>query len=162
MGAYPGPPAGPPTGYAVPPESTSGGTWAWASGLLVLVCFPFVGSVLAGVLMVVVGLNVRGRGPLSAENGRRAANWGLTYTLLTVLGLGLHYGLLWYLTRDGSTITGFYPFGTIITIWALVTVLHLGVAILGTARAGSRRLGPAWGVPFFRARSGQGAGVTSG
>ena len=56
--------------------------------------------------------------------GARAASWGLTYLLATLLFLGLHFYLLFVL--DGTEATdSFFPIGIPITIWLLISVLHI-------------------------------------
>ena len=128
------------------------GTIAWAMGLAVLMCLPFVGSVLASVLMITVGLSLRSKGGLAARNGVHAANWGLTYLVLTVVLVGTHFGLLWYLTADDPDgIEGFFPFGLVITAWALVSLWHLVLCMWGIVASGQGRELRGTGLPVWRA-----------
>ncbi|MDO5498761.1 MAG: DUF4870 domain-containing protein [Propionibacteriaceae bacterium] len=141
-GHYPGPP--PPYRQ---PMRTPNAAMSWALGLAVFVLFiPFVSSVLAGIAMAVAGRLDRHKGPLAAENGRRAANWGLTYALATVLLGGTHFGVLFVVksTQD------FYPLGIFLTLWGVISVVHVIVSIVGVVKANSQKLVRWNGIPFFR------------
>lgn len=139
------PPSAPP--YQRPPAN---GAIAWIVGLVVLVCLPFVGSILAAVLMITLGLAQRGKGALAAHNGIRAANWGLTYLISTVVLVGGHFLALWYLTRDGGTIGGFFPFGIIISLWGVVSLWHVVVCVWGTVVTARNQPFGGNGIPFIR------------
>lgn len=143
----PPPPEYPPPAYQ-PPPSKAGGL-AWGLGLLVIVCVPIVSSVIASVTMAIVGRSQRHKDPIVAENGRRAANWGLTYLLLTVLLVGGHFTLLYVLTRDGSEIEGFFPFGIIITTWAVISLVHVGISITGLVAGLNRKVLRVPAISFF-------------
>ncbi len=147
------PPPPPPSGWSPPPPPPPAGSTAgalpWGLGLLVFVCVPFVSSVIASVTMAIVGRSQRSREWAVAENGRRAANWGLTYLLLTVLLVGGHFTLLFVLTRDGSEIEGFFPFGIIITTWAVLTLVHVGLSVAGLIAGLNRKVLRAPAIPFF-------------
>ena len=59
--------------------------------------------------MICVGLMYRRQNLEPTRTvGARAASWGLTYLLATLLFLGLHF-----------------PIGIPITIWLLISVLHI-------------------------------------
>ena len=143
------PPPPPPHQPPPPPAPSTAGALAWGLGLLVFVCVPIVSSVIASVTMAIVGRSQRHREPLVAENGRRAANWGLTYLLLTVLLVGGHFTLLFVLTSDGSKIEGFFPFGIIITTWVLLTVVHVGLSVAGLIAGLNRKVLRVPAIAFF-------------
>lgn len=143
----------PPGGYGLPPEGLNQptGMLAWGVGLAMLCFLPFVSSLVAGLIMVFVGLDQRRRGGVAAINGRNAANWGLTYAIATLVLAGLHFGLLYALTRDGDTIKGFFPFGIFLVVWGLITLVHLIYSVVGMVAANGRRPFAARGaIPFFR------------
>ena len=71
-----------PAGYRPPPPN---GTVAWALGFLAYIPIPFFNVLIAGVAQVIAGRKQRKHGGLAAENGRRAANWGLTQLTWAVL-----------------------------------------------------------------------------
>ncbi|GAA2075806.1 hypothetical protein GCM10009821_13730 [Aeromicrobium halocynthiae] len=121
----------------------------WGLGLGVFLCVPFVSSVLASIAMVVAGRLQRGKERHVAENGRNAANWGLTYLLLTVVLVGTHFGLLYALTRDGGSIDGFFPFGIIILTWITVSVVHVGFSIAGLVKGLRQEIFSAPAISFF-------------
>ncbi len=138
-----------PAGYGLPPRPVRTGDGAWWMGLLVFAFIPFLSSVAAGITQWLVGRRQRKDGPLAAENGRRAANWGLTYLLATVVLVGSHFFLLWSLRNDGP-IDAFFPFGIIITVWMAYTVVHIVVSVWGGIVAKSGRVFKMNGLPFFR------------
>jgi len=143
-----GAPAGwPRPGYAAAPPASTG--TAWLMGLFALVPIPGVSAVAAGVVMAAVGRGQRRRGGVDAENGRRAANWGLTYALLTVLLVLGHVVLLVTLTR-GAPVQGFFPLGTVITIWFVLSLVHVVVSVVGGLRAGAGQVLRVPAIPFFR------------
>lgn len=146
------PPPGAPTawqqpGYAPLPPAPTG--TPWLLGLLALVPIPFLSALVSGVVMASVGRGQRRRGEPNAENGRNAANWGLTYALLTALLVVGHFVLLFTLTRD-SSVQGFFPLGTVITIWFALSLAHVVVSIVGGLRAGAGRVFRVPAIPFFR------------
>lgn len=117
----------PPAPYGVQPT----GSIAWGMGLLVLVPFPIVSTLLAGVLMIVLGRSQRKNGPLAAANGIRAANWGVTFLVVSVLLWVAHFAVL---AAVGSS-TSFYPVGIPITILGVFTIAHIVVCALGLTKA---------------------------
>lgn len=146
------PPTGPYPGYAphgYAPLRPANGAVAWALGLLVFAFFPLLSSLVGGGAMIVAGRLQRTNGPLAAENGRRAANWGLTYVLATVVLLGTHFGLL--IGLQGRIPPGFFPMGIFITLWLLVSLVHVAVCIVGLVKANSMKVVPWDGIPFFGA-----------
>lgn len=146
----PSPPQPPP--FVQQPVPAGRGTLAWGMGLTALMCLPFVGSVLASVLMICVGLSLRPKGGLAARNGVHAANWGLTYLVLTIVLVGTHFGLLWYLTADDPEGTmSFFPFGLVLTAWALISLWHLVLCIWGIVASAQGRELRGTGLPVWRA-----------
>lgn len=75
--------------------------------------------------MICVGLMYRRQNLEPTRTvGARAASWGLTHLLATLLFLGLHFYLLFAL--DGTEAAdSFFPIGIPITIWLLISVLHI-------------------------------------
>ena len=136
----------PPPAAAEPPQPTGPATLAWALGLIILACLPFVSSIIASLAMVLAGLSASAHGGVVGENGRRAANWGLTYLLLTVVLVGGHFGILF----AAGTIEGFFPFGLIILTWGAVSIAHVVICILGIVRVSQGRALHAWAIPFYR------------
>ncbi|WP_166375991.1 DUF4870 domain-containing protein [Aeromicrobium phragmitis] len=141
MAAQPAPPG--PSGYH---PSAPTGALPWGLGLLVFFPIPFVGSLAAAVTMTIVGASQRELGGLARHNAQRAANWGLTYLLATVVLIGAHFGILFALRQ----IDGFFPFGFIILTWIAATVLHIVFTIIGLIQASSRRPVRINGIPFLR------------
>lgn len=138
--AFPPQPQRPPVGPAI----------AWLLGLIVLVCLPFIGSFLAGVLMVAVGLSQRGKSEPAARNGARAANWGLTYLLASIVLVGIHFYLVIAVATDDEPMTQhFFPVGIPITLWGLLSLAHVVMCVWGGAVALQGKPFRGNGIPFF-------------
>lgn len=137
-GAYPA---------AVPPR----GLLPWALGLLILIPFPFVGGLASGIAMAVSGGASRRFGGVASENARAAANWGLTYLLVSTVLLISHFVILFSLTADSPS-SGFYPIGIPITIYFALSVLHLVLVIVGMVKASSGKVVRIpFAIPYLRA-----------
>ncbi|MBD5787244.1 hypothetical protein IF650_13775 [Cellulosimicrobium terreum] len=139
-------PGYPPPGYGPPFAPPATGALSWGLGLLVLFPIPFVGSLAAGIAMVVASRAQVSQGPLARVNATRAGNWGLTYLLGTVLLVGAHFVILASL----QDIDGFFPFGIILCTWLLLTVVHLVLTVVGLVQANGRREVRVGGIPFYR------------
>ncbi len=133
---------------AKPPPN---GALAWGLGLLALL-FPIVGSIAAGAAMIIAGLSMRKYGGVGGTNGRNAANWGATYLLLTVLLVGTHFGVLIAVTADGP-VSGFFPIGIPITVWAVVSLCHVIFSGVGLVRAARWQIYWVPAIPFFGSNS---------
>ena len=153
-----GPAATPPgaTAPACPPATPRNGTVAWALGFLAYVPIPFVNVLVAGLAQLVVGLRQRRHGGLAAENGVRAANWGLTQLSWPVLmAVALTIAALTgepSATGDGvrfiPVMTGIVF--TLLGLYFVLGLLQLVYAIVGTVQAnkGARVRLPV--IPFLR------------
>lgn len=132
---------------AVPPR----GLLPWALGLLILVPFPFVGGLASGIAMAVSGGSSRRFGGVAGENARAAANWGLTYLLVSTVLLISHFVILFSLTAD-SPASGFYPIGIPITIYFALSVFHVVLVIMGMVKASSGKvMRVPFAIPYLRA-----------
>lgn len=119
-------------------------------GLLVLAFLPIVSSLLAGTMMLILGRIQRTNGELAAENGRRAANWGLTYLLITV---GVWGGLIFtaIVFPDAPIVTQTYKIPPWpIMLWLIATVLQVVFSLVGLIVAAKRKVFRLPGIPFFR------------
>lgn len=141
----PAAPASPASASAYPPEgwtpavSPSSGTVAWAMGFLAFLPIPFFGSIVTGIVMALVGSAQRSKGETARRNGVRAANWGLTYLLLTVVLIGGAFVTVLIATGGQE---GQVPAGASALIFALIglwafplQLAHLIITITGTVRA---------------------------
>ncbi len=132
---------------AVPPR----GLLPWALGLLILVPFPFVGGLASGIAMAVSGGSSRRFGGVAGENARAAANWGLTYLLVSTVLLISHFVILFSLTADSPS-SGFYPIGIPITIYFALSVFHVVLVIMGMVKAsGGKIMRVPFAIPYLRA-----------
>lgn len=132
---------------AVPPR----GLLPWALGLLILIPFPFVGGLASGIAMAVSGGTSRRFGGVAGENARAAANWGLTYLLVSTVLLISHFVILFSLTADSPS-SGFYPIGIPITIWFALSVTHIVLSIVGLVKASRGVVFKPVALPFFSPR----------
>jgi hypothetical protein len=132
---------------AVPPR----GLLPWALGLLILIPFPFVGGLASGIAMAVSGGTSRRFGGVAGENARAAANWGLTYLLVSTVLLISHFVILFSLTADSPS-SGFYPIGIPITIYFALSAFHVVLVIMGMVKAsGGRVMRVPFAIPYLRA-----------
>ncbi|SPT53502.1 Uncharacterized protein conserved in bacteria [Actinomyces bovis] len=146
---YPGTPGYAAAGLSNPYSNQVPSTCAapWLLGLLGVA--PILG-VLTGFLQAGVGLAMGNQAPEPARTqARQAASWGLTYSILAVLLLSAHLYLLFTMTRD-KPVKEFFPLGIPITIFGLLTLVHLILAVVGGVRASKGKTMPFYGVPFFR------------
>ena len=76
------------TAVRVPGTPPSSGAASWYAGLLIFYFLPFINSVVASIVMICVGLMYRRQNLQPTRTvGARAASWGLTYLLATLLFL---------------------------------------------------------------------------
>ena len=115
------------------------GTPAWTLGLIALFPLPILNSALAGVVMLVVGLNQRNVGGTAAQNGVNAASWGLLQIVVPAL---------FFITMTVGMITGEdtetglrmpAPLEMALPIfgitWIFLSIAHLVVVILGIVKS---------------------------
>jgi len=138
------PPVMPPVPYGVAPT----GAAAWGFGFLALIPFPVLGSIMTGLVMLLVGRSQRQHGPPVPAVGRNAANWGLTYVVVSSLLWAGHFVLLYQLTKDGPS-SDFYPIGIPLTIWAVFTLVHLIICGVGVSRAKKGQVFGPPSIPFL-------------
>ena len=126
------------------------GRYAWAVGFLAWIPIPFVGLLLAALVMAVVYRTGRLKGSaLCTENTRRAANWGLT--VLTISLMRVVYFIAVANLVPGATQAGFFPLGAVVIVYIVVVLAHTVIAIAGTVVAGrGRAFNPRIAIPFLR------------
>lgn len=155
MTSAPLPPAGPlPPQMPPPGVRQPGGALAWGLGLLVLLCFPFASSAIAGIAMIIAGLAQRSAGGVAAENGKNAANWGATYLLITLVSVIVFFTFLFGIPDDDPVKQGFFPGGIPLVVLGVVTLIHLVVSVMGLAKGSSGQVFRVPGaLPLFRSTS---------
>ncbi|SIT72022.1 protein of unknown function [Microbacterium sp. RU33B] len=120
---------------------------AWGLGFLAYIPIPYIGIIIAGIVMACVYGSQSRKGPIAEGNARNAANWGLTVALLTVVCflIGLIAGA--GLGNDGAWIAGLMAI-----IWIAACITHLVLIIRGLVRAGRGAiLNVPFAIPFIRA-----------
>ncbi|CAN7278093.1 DUF4870 domain-containing protein [Microbacterium foliorum] len=101
--------------------------------------------------MAVSGGTSRRFGGVAGENARAAANWGLTYLLVSTVLLISHFVILFSLTADSPS-SGFYPIGIPITTYFALSVFHVVLVIMGMVKAsGGRVMRVPFAIPYLRA-----------
>jgi uncharacterized Tic20 family protein len=128
---------------------TPTGALSWGLGFLAFIPIPYVGFVVTGIVMAAVYPGQRQKSALAAENGRRAANWGLT--LIAVLAaMVLLAVMLSFAFRGNRDLAPFAsaPF----VIYLILGVVHLVTIIRGLLAANRGQvLDVPLAIPFFRA-----------
>ena len=139
-----------PQPVAPAPPAPPTGSLPYALGFLAIVGIPFLSVLTAGIVMVSVYPAMKKKGALAAENARQAANWGWTLIIGTVLTLGGHFVLLYFVS--GTPVAkGFYPVGILITIFGALCVAHLVIIIMGLVKAHGRGvLNNRLAIPFIK------------
>lgn len=164
--AYGQPPAyGPPTpygqapqGYAPPapygaaggygyPVKPPAGALSWGLGFLAYIPIPYIGIVIAGIVMACVYRSQSRKSPVAEGNARNAANWGLTIALLTVVCF-----LIALISGVGLGDSGAWIAGLMVVIWIAGCITHLVLIIMGLVRANRGAvLTVPFAIPFIRA-----------
>lgn len=130
----------------VPPS----GALPYALGFLAFVGIPFLSVLTAGIVMAAMYPSMKKKGALAAENARQAANWGYTLIIGTIITVGGHFVLL-YFVSDTPVARGFYPVGILLTIFVALCIAHLVIAIMGLIKANRRGvLNNRLAIPFIR------------
>ncbi len=140
------PPITPPAyGPAIASRPTHTGAVAWGIGFIAYIPIPFANLLISGLTQIIVGLTQRKHGGVAAQNGVRAANWGMVQVLWLVglpviIGLGVLTG-----TPTGNESVKFTPFFdalalTWVGLYLLLGLLHLAVTIWGLVVAKQGRM----------------------
>lgn len=136
------------------PPKPATGTLSWALGFLVFLPIPFLGAIAAAIGMAAPYGSAKKHGGLARENARSAANWGITYGIVSTVLLIVHFVVVFSVSMASSTggAQGFYPVGTVITIYFALGILHVVLTIIGTVRStkGALMRVP-FAIPFIRA-----------
>lgn len=112
---------------------------------------------IAGIVQAIVGARQRKLGGVVAENGRRAANWGLTQIagFLLVLVAWLPLPITAVLAEDSSAQPP-TPFIVLavgaVVVYMVLCVVEAVYAIAGTVIAAKGNVAKLPSIPFLRAR----------
>ena len=157
-GGQPSPQAAPgQTGHLTQQPVTGGAAWGW--GLLAFVPIPLIGQLVAAIVMIAVGGRQRRHGGIVAAQGVRAANWGLTYIVLTVLLLGsaVPLGFLGNAAQANGNpdaqrlLTGIVL--VLLSLWLYgLNLVHVVVVIVGMVQASKWKVSRMPVIPFLRER----------
>jgi uncharacterized Tic20 family protein len=109
---------------------TPSGAMYYALGFIAFLPVPVLGLLIAAIVMVSTYRSSQRQGGLAAENGRRAANWGLT--VIAVMVVVVLWIVVLGLLSDGGPWAA--PYAPITLFFALGTT-HTVVVIIGIVRA---------------------------
>lgn len=125
------------------------GRKSWALGFLAYIPVPFIGILVAGIVMAAVYPSTKRKGiPLATENARIAANWGLTmFSVVVLLGL---YVLTLAVGFPETKTAGFFPIGFAVIGYFVLAIAHVIVTIAGTVISGTRVFRNPLSIPFLR------------
>jgi uncharacterized Tic20 family protein len=102
----------------------------YALGFIAYIPIPFVGLLIGAIVMVATFSSSQKKGGLIAENGRRAANWGLTVIAVMVVLI------LWVVVL--ATVFNGQPWSTPvgpIVMYLALGVAHLVILVMGLVKA---------------------------
>ena len=115
------------------------GTGAWTSGFVAYIPIPLLNSVIAGIVMMVIGLGQRKKGGVAAQNGANAANWGVLQIVIPVIFFAtMTIGLLaGEKTETGVRMHGGMGAALVVIgiLWFLSCIAHLVVIIVGIVKS---------------------------
>ncbi|SDN79789.1 hypothetical protein SAMN05216355_11519 [Actinomyces ruminicola] len=142
----PPPPDGGPYYPQARPRPTD--AYAWCMGLIVFMMIPGLGSIVASIAMIAVGLRCRRRPEPMRTNGTAAASWGINYLLATLIFPGGFFlTLIEVLPADSG---GFFPWGALGLAWMLISLFHVIICIAFGVRASRGKVVPFRGIPFIK------------
>ena len=130
------------------PDSTA--TSSYRFGYLIFIPLPFVSTIAAGAAIVALYPRYRRAGGIAAENGRRAANWGLT-VLAAMLIVTPFVGTA---AKVASEQRSAWLVWVLVSAYLLVSAAHIAVVMFGRAFARQGRVfeNPL-AIPFIRPRT---------
>lgn len=146
-------------GAQAPYAPRSTGAMAWALGFLWFV-FP-IGILAAPVGVGIAAAQLRAKGGLAAENGRRAANWNITAALIAVLAGVL--ALVCIIVSIGifsndpdapaEEVLAVLGILGPVAVGVPLTILHAVVTIIGCVKASQGKVfGWRFAIPFLKPR----------
>ena len=117
--------------------ATARGAVPYGLGFLAYLPAPFFSMIVAGLVMAAVYPSQKRHGGIAAENGRRAANWGLTVIAAMILIAG---SFVW-LSIAGQTESRFArAAGIPLACYFVLSVMHVVVILIGFLRANRSRV----------------------
>ena len=93
--------------------------------------------IVAGIVMAAVYPSQKRHGGIAAENGRRAANWGLTIVAIMVLIAG---SFIWLTVAGESSSALAGAAGIPLTCYFALSIVHVVVILVGFLRANRSRV----------------------
>jgi len=104
--------------------------------------------IVAGIVMAVVYPSQKRHGGIAAENGRRAANWGLTIVALMVVIAGSY---VWLSLAGEHDVSLARAAGIPLASYIVLSIVHVVVILIGLVRANrSQVFNNPLAIGFFR------------
>lgn len=151
-GPHPWPPPGVNPGPQPPMVPRRTGAVAWGLSFLAYIPLPFFNIVITGIVQLCVGLAQRKHGGVAAQNGIRAANWGLTQLTWFVL-LAIVLAVQFITDPDGTE--ELTPLAVVaivlVCVWLLLCILNLVYGIVGLVMAQHGKVAACPSIPYLRA-----------
>lgn len=117
------------------------GARSYALGFLAYFPVPVVGLLIAGIVMISVYPGTKRIGGLAEQNGRRAANWGITL-IASIIAMILLIVVVALLKGDAA-VPGL--------AYIAIAITHVVVIIMGTVKANAGKVfDNALAIPFLR------------
>lgn len=117
--------------------ATPRGAVSYGLGFLAYLPAPFFSMIIAGLVMAALYPSQKRHGGIAAENGRRAANWGLTVVGLMILIAG---SFVW-LSIAGQTESSLArAAGIPLACYFVLSIVHVVVILIGFLRANRSRV----------------------
>ena len=130
------------------PDSTA--TSSYRFGYLIFLPIPFVSTIVAGAAMIALYPRYRRAGGIAGENGRRAANWGLT-VLAAMLVVTPFVGTAAKVAGEQRST---WLVWVLVSAYLFISATHIAVVTFGKAFAKQGRVfeNPL-AIPFIRSRT---------
>jgi uncharacterized Tic20 family protein len=126
--------------YGAPARSQATGRIAWGLGFLAYIPIPIIGQLIGAIAMIATYPSLRRKGEVAQGNGRNAANWGITYIVLTIVLLGGALIAVLAGQQQGEPLPGWAVgiAGTLAGLWIFgLNIAHVILLIIGLVKAGS-------------------------
>lgn len=118
-----------------------GGVLPWALGFIAVIPAPVLAQFGAGLTMALVGSKQRLQRGIAGEQGREAANWGITFMVIN--GVTLLAALVVTLIADQNLAfreDWVWLSPALLVLWAIGIFTHLVVCLIGVIMAVSGRV----------------------
>ncbi|WP_316670044.1 hypothetical protein [uncultured Propionibacterium sp.] len=128
-------PARPQALHHKPASPAPAGALTWFLGMIAFIGLPFVNLIITGVVMIAVGVGQRRMGGPAGRSAAGAMRWGIGVATTSAALLVGFFGVLSAASSAPGLLKGFFPLGSFLVAWVLLTLVHLIVCIVQGVRA---------------------------